>query len=431
MNHDLLTRARRAARKLTQPRKKRFLPTLALAGALLFGGYPAAAAERIPQPVVSAHAQTPIFMYHNIGKKEGRFTVQPETLYQHIEQIEDAGYDFVTFSEFAERDFSRITNKPAVLTFDDSTVNQYRILPSGITDPNSAVGVLEQYKRDHPQTTLTATFFVNTTTENNLPVFGQPGLAQTKCRFLTRNGYEIGAHADRHRDFNDLTKYEIAADLATFTKKMRDHLPEYQIRSFAYPYGSLPGKDSQEIVERRFPHTAHAWGGVATNEERNIPRIEIGPDTEVNQYLTDNNVYKGNGTRISHARSNPQLQARTSQTDAKSDDRLSGQRRFQRESSQARWKDSNVQHRQQEHQRRSTISTRQFWRDQSTLRDRNAWTSNRQTSGPQVGADPPNYSSVTVSYTPREKLVPWYDVELKRSGVSKILEKRKKRSVFG
>jgi peptidoglycan/xylan/chitin deacetylase (PgdA/CDA1 family) len=235
-----------------------------------------------PGPFIPAHA--PIFMYHGIGPREDRFTVSPERLRAHLDTLREDGRTLLTFHEYAGRTPYARASRPAILTFDDSTEGQFRFLPGGGIDPSSAVGVLESYRRAHPEFRVTATFFVNTTTMRGLPAFEQPGLAERKLRFLAARGYEIAGHGTTHRDFATLRAIDARSDTDEFLSMMARAVPGYAVRSFAYPYGSLPPCAVRSTMESRF-FTAHAWGGVANGQSWTVPRIETGPTTDLRAYL--------------------------------------------------------------------------------------------------------------------------------------------------
>ena len=101
--------------------------------------------EQIIEPVLRTppqHERTPIFMYHQVGKQEDRFTMRPARLRAHLDELCARGYEFQTFRQYARGEPTRHGGMPAVLTFDDSTQGQFRYLQDGRIDPSSAVGVL-------------------------------------------------------------------------------------------------------------------------------------------------------------------------------------------------------------------------------------------------------------------------------------------------
>ena len=348
--------------------------------------------------------KAPVLMYHKIADVEDRYTVSADRLHDHLDQLRLKGYDLMTYTEYVKGEYSA-ASKPAVLTFDDSTEGQFRIDCSGI-DPKSAVGVLEQYKKEHPDFKVTATFFVNFKREGK-PAFEQQDSETYKLQYLITHGYEIGAHSMRHSDFAKLSLDQVKKDVREFKDEMGKRLPDYEVKSFAYPYGSLPSKEAQKIVQEAFPYTAHAWGGVAQGEVINTPRIEIGPQYALkrilkgpqpllaseNPQITGGNVYKGEQNLTRYARHNSQLQAQYQEASRQPDDRGSRWRGYEGQGEIARRQDSPVQHRQKGDQRRDPLKPRQQGRNQSALRDRYA-----RTSDWPARQDPVNFFSLLTQF---------------------------------
>jgi hypothetical protein len=351
-----------------------------------------------PSPTPSSYTQeigvkneetTPVLMYHKIDKKEDRFTVSPTRLWNHLLYLREHRYQLRTFKEHVQD--PNQDPRTAVLTFDDSTEDHFRII-EGTLDPNCAVGILERFRRTYPDFPVTATFFVNTRMENGKPMFEQEGLERTKLEYLVREGYEVGSHGATHEDFSRLNAMQLSVNLK-----------EFEISSFAYPYGSLPSPVKQQLINSRYAYTAHAWGGKSQGtRRRKVPRIEIGPDTDLSRYVTMNdptpqehvtyakntdkrNVYKGMENHESNGRSNPQLQTRTTHYNWQSDDCYRGQSGHQRGSCKTRRQKSYLQHWKERYRGRSTISSRELRGNQSTLPKRYARTESRPSSYHQLG----------------------------------------------
>jgi peptidoglycan/xylan/chitin deacetylase (PgdA/CDA1 family) len=342
-----------------------------------------------PSSVLRNHA-CPILMYHKIGQHEDRFTISPQTLRKHLDYLREHGYGLVTYKEYIEKDFSSLYEKrPAVLTFDDSSEGQFR-MDAGAIDPESAVGVLEEYKRMHPRYRVTATFFINLQRDGK-PAFEQAGSEQQKLEFLACNGYEIGAHSMHHADFARMSLLQIEDDVSSFKKEMARMLPWYQVKAFAYPYGSLPSRAAQQIVEAAYPYTAHAWGGRAHGQMHNTPRIEVGPHSQLSSYappaLADlasessledrGNVYKGEQNLRNHARNHSQLPPQHPQAIRRPDDRRRGRRGEQGEGKGPCRQDCGLQHGQEGDQGRGPLNPWQQGSAESPLRDWHAGPGNR------------------------------------------------------
>jgi len=320
--------------------------------------------ERVPLPESPSEEQqeilpmsTPHFMYHEIGEPESRYVISPQRLEENLSFLYERHIPLQTVDEYV----NRYVPGGAVLTFDDSHESQFRFLPDGGIDPFCAVGVLERFKTTHPDYRVTATFFVNTINQGGETMFGQPDLESRKLQFLVDNGYEIGSHGSHHVDFAKLSPRQIVQNLHEFSNQMNAWLPNYPISSFAWPYGSIPSEEHQEIVRGFFRIQSAAWGGLARSGTGNIPRIEVNPTTNLARYVPRDargNVYKALVARTTYAGRNPQLQTWQTHADDEPDDRLRGRDYHVRESQSARGEESLILNGQEGDLRRDPLNPR-------------------------------------------------------------------------
>ena len=109
----------------------------------------------------------PVLMYHQLVVKPRRvYDMSPDAFRVQLQALYDAGYRPITAAAMASGRIDLPAGRhPVVLTFDDSTHDQARLGPDGAPTPESALGILEAFERDHPEFTATATFYVNSTPE--------------------------------------------------------------------------------------------------------------------------------------------------------------------------------------------------------------------------------------------------------------------------
>jgi len=87
-----------------------------------------------------------VLMYHIIATDVTRpeWTRTPAELSNDIALLKAEGYFPINLRDLVH---GRVEvpggNSPVVLTFDDSTPGQYRLLPDGALDPDCAVGILQ------------------------------------------------------------------------------------------------------------------------------------------------------------------------------------------------------------------------------------------------------------------------------------------------
>jgi len=240
-------------------------------------------------------AKVPVFMIHEINEQEDLWTITPNRLRSYLEHLRDHGYQLVTIKELSENQLQDgrpldAAQKYAVLTFDDGKIGNFRYLDDGTIDPNCAVGILEQFKRENPAFRVTASFFVcteDTPEENIHPAFGQAGRETEKLNFLIDNHYEVGSHGSRHVKMANLNSIELNANFTDFERQMNEWIGEDRrrehITSLCYPYGSIPCAAVQSIVRNtrggHFERTVKVvpFGKANRNDRWNIPRIYVGP----------------------------------------------------------------------------------------------------------------------------------------------------------
>jgi len=126
---------------------------------------------------------------------------------------------------------------PIVLTFDDGNDNNIKVtgLDSNgdiIIDKNSAVGVLEEYKKKYPDYNVTAIFFVTGA------LFNQPEYNEKILKWLVNNGYEVGNHTKGHNDLRDTSASKTQEVIGYMYNKLEDILENKYSKILALPFGS-------------------------------------------------------------------------------------------------------------------------------------------------------------------------------------------------
>ena len=226
---------------------------------------------------------SPVLLYHRIGDEKKPYTISAERLRSHLEYLHKNDFDLLTFTEYASKNHT--VDNPAVLTFDDALLSQFRITKNGI-DPDSAIGILEDFKKQHPDYRVTATFFVSTSPDTKgttTLIFGQHGKESEKLEFLVNNGYEVAAHGHGHPDFRKLTPEQARDNLDMFFKVMSSYAPTLHMTAFAYPEGSIPRPETDRIIRELFPYIA-AVG--PTRDPARIPRADMSPIERIEKHLS-------------------------------------------------------------------------------------------------------------------------------------------------
>ena len=178
-----------------------------------------------------------ILEYHRIAE-EGRWSRAPDNFRADLEFLYEHGYRCVSLKDLVTNNISVPAGyTPLVITFDDADPSQFRYVEENgelVIDPRCAVGIMEQFSKEHPDFNMTATFYV-------LPVlFGQEEYVEKKLSYLVEHGYDIGNHTVNHVPLGEATPEEILEELSGNISMVQEYLPEYQQASIALPLGSEP-----------------------------------------------------------------------------------------------------------------------------------------------------------------------------------------------
>lgn len=192
--------------------------------------------------------QAMVLMYHNIGEEEEEWTRTPENFRNDLKNLYDRGYRTVSLEDYVNNTMDVEAGKtPVVITFDDGNENNFSMIQDSsgedIIDPNSAIGILEDFKKEYPDFNTTATFYVFG--EN---MFRQPEHLDYKLNYLVDNGYDIGNHTLDHRSMKkaDGNDY-IQEGLGKQIELINAVIPDYEVNTYALCYGERP--DSDELTD--------------------------------------------------------------------------------------------------------------------------------------------------------------------------------------
>ena len=205
---------------------------------------------------VNELGKVPIMMYHGIvDTQENKYTGgnvdkdgynrTSKAFREDLEFYYNNGYRMIRLSDYVngiidvEMGFS-----PIILTFDDGNKNNFNVLGRNSDgtlkiDPECAVGILEDFKKSHPDMHVTATFFVM---EN---LFNQKEYNKEILEYLVNNGYDIGNHTTIHSDFTKINIDKTKEVVGKMYQKLDELLPNKYVKIVALPFGS-PYKKTHE-----------------------------------------------------------------------------------------------------------------------------------------------------------------------------------------
>ena len=180
----------------------------------------------------------PVLMYHQLlADGGGVYDLTPDEFRAELERLHEAGYRPVTASALAtgKIDLPRGAT-PVVLTFDDSTTSQAALLPNGRIDPESAVGIMLEFARDHADFRPAGTFYVN-----RAPFGADPRAGELVKRLLAL-GFELGNHTLDHVRLDELSDEGVQRQIVLGNRLIRELAPDAEIATIALPFGLLPGR---------------------------------------------------------------------------------------------------------------------------------------------------------------------------------------------
>lgn len=194
--------------------------------------------------------RVPIMMYHGIHNmkdsetqyvggnvdKDG-YQRTAEAFRRDLELYYQKGYRMIRLEDYINGKIDvALGNSPIILTFDDGHSTNIRVTGRDekgniIIDPNSAIGILEEFKTKYPDFNVTATFFVNGS------LFQQKEYNEDILKWLVANGYDVGNHSYGHANFNNISYDNVVKEVATMYQKLDDIIPGKYIHVVALPFG--------------------------------------------------------------------------------------------------------------------------------------------------------------------------------------------------
>ena len=203
----------------------------------------------------------PVLQYHLFTTdpaEENQFTRSIADFRADLQWLYDHDFYVIPIADLVRDRISVPPGKhPVVLTFDDATPGQFRLLeqPDGtlMVDPDSAVGVMEDFFRGYADFGRGGFFALL-----HFNCFGgdiepeQAPHCERKIQWLAQNGYEIGHHTWGHQDLLDVTDEEFQFQMGELWRWIEANVPaEGALPSvIAMPYGNYPDRDLHQEQRR-------------------------------------------------------------------------------------------------------------------------------------------------------------------------------------
>ncbi|HEX6925690.1 MAG TPA: hypothetical protein VF167_09670 [Longimicrobiaceae bacterium] len=195
-----------------------------------------------------------VLEYHRLGEPENEYSRKAENFRADLELLYRSGYRPVTMRQVLEGmpDLPRGAT-PVIFTIDDSSRGQFYLLEDGSVDPNTMLGMWEEFRAAHPDWNSGAVWcilpgadypsnFFGEKPSREVPRAEREAIIQKKVDYLIEHDHEICNHTlyharlDRARDDAQVQEF-----IGRGEDSIQVYLPDdYDIVTFSLPLGVWP-----------------------------------------------------------------------------------------------------------------------------------------------------------------------------------------------
>jgi len=246
--------------------------------------------SKLEEDKINELGKVPVMMYHgivNMKDNETKYTGgnvdsdgynrTTESFIKDLEFYYNNGYRMIRLIDYVNGNIDTPYGySPIVLTFDDGNENNIKVTGIDdkgdiIIDPNSAIGILESFKKKYPDFNVTATFFVNG------GLFNQPEYNDKIIKWLINNGYDVGNHTYGHNNLSSTTTEKTQEVIASVYKKLNEIIPDKYVNIIALPFGNPTNKNHDN-----FPYVINgSYNGFNYNT---LAALRVGWEPELSPY---------------------------------------------------------------------------------------------------------------------------------------------------
>jgi len=194
-----------------------------------------------------------VLEYHRLGTPEGEWYRSVENFRADLQRLYERGYRPITVRQMVEGNIEvpRGTT-PVVFTIDDSSRGQFYFREDGSIDPNTMVGIWDEFQRQNPAWSGGATWCVLPGADHPSNFFGErpsrevpraerEATIQRKVDYLVESGHEICNHTLYHARLDRGTDAQVQEWLGRGEDSLQVYLPDnYEIVTHALPLGMWP-----------------------------------------------------------------------------------------------------------------------------------------------------------------------------------------------
>ena len=194
-----------------------------------------------------------ILMYHAFvedPENTDQWTVTFDQFREQLDWLHENDFVLVGLNSVIEREFDVPAGKrPVILTFDDASARQFGLQESAgggyEVRPDTAVGVLEEYRAKYPEFVQSAFFAVLPfncfTTEDD------PSTCEERLTWLVEHDYEVGNHTLTHENLTVVTDERFKKEVVEAAWWLYERLNGKNDLSdvLVLPFGAYPSADYQ------------------------------------------------------------------------------------------------------------------------------------------------------------------------------------------
>ena len=218
-----------------------------------------------------------IVMFHNFVSSftptkydKGEYTTTFDDFKKLLITLYEKNYRLINMNDYLDKNVDVAAGCiPMIFTFDDGSTGQFNLIKEGdkfVANKQSAVGIMEEFNKNHPDFGLKGTFYVNL----GLKTFEGEGSLEQRLKYLIDKGFEIGNHTLTHVNLDKVTSSDkVIKELGGNQKKMGEVVSGYKMKTLALPYGGLPAKGIEQYVVRG------EYDGI---QYENLALLEVGWD---------------------------------------------------------------------------------------------------------------------------------------------------------
>ncbi len=179
-------------------------------------------------------------MYHHLDEGEGEWRRSYENFWQDLEYLYENGYRPISLSSYLSGHIDLPEGmSPVILTFDDGLSSHLRWVDDVVGEPHpqTVVGILCEFSRQHHGFEALAVFYINSP-RTFYPMPREQ--IDESLTWLIEQGFELGNHTHWHADLSSLPDDEVQKVIANTEAMITEAVPGYQLQSLALPFGLWP-----------------------------------------------------------------------------------------------------------------------------------------------------------------------------------------------